>query len=144
MTSVPGVTLVDLDLPAGGDVGVVSVFALMIVLGEWFRLSAPGFRGSAPIATAAAFGLALDHGGCRRGTSSATGPRFVLAVTAVAMVIGTATRVLAGRDVSLVETTGRFVAMPSSTVVYRNVYLGQSPGTEAPSRRAARRGSRPP
>ncbi len=125
-------TLVDRDLPEGGDVGVVSVFALMIVLGEWFRLSAPGFRGSAPIATAAAFGLALTTE-VPAGHFVGYGAAFVLAVTAVAMVIATATRVLAGREVSLVETTGRFVATAVVTVVYRNVYLGQSPGTEAPS-----------
>jgi len=125
-------TLVDRDLPEGGDVGVVSVFALMIVLGEWFRLSAPGFRGSAPIATAAAFGLALTTE-VPAGHFVGYGAAFVLAVTAVAMVIATATRVLAGREVSLVETTGRFVATAVVTLVYRNVYLGQSPGTEAPS-----------
>ncbi|MGO4603321.1 HD-GYP domain-containing protein [Terrabacter sp. 2YAF2] len=125
-------TLVDRDLPEGGDVGVVSVFALMIVLGEWFRLSAPGFRGSAPIATAAAFGLALTTE-VPAGHFVGYGAAFVVAVTAVAMVIATATRVLAGREVSLVETTGRFVATAVVTVVYRNVYLGQSPGTEAPS-----------
>jgi len=125
-------TLVERDLPQGGDVGVVSVFALMIVLGEWFRLSAPGFRGSAPIATAAAFGLALTTE-VPAGHFVGYGAAFVLAVTAVAMVIATATRVLAGREVSLVETTGRFVATAVVALVYRNVYLGQSPGTEAPS-----------
>ena len=50
------------DLPGLDDqaaFGVVCAFAVTIVVGEWFHLSAPGFRGSAPIAMAAAFGLAL-------------------------------------------------------------------------------------
>ena len=128
------VTVATGDVPGMDDqvgLGVVAVFALTIVLGEWFHLSAPGFRGSAPIAAAAAFALALTTE-VSAGQRVAYGGAFVLAVTAVAMTLGTATRVLAGREVSIVETTGRFVAIAVLTVLYRGVHLGQSPGAIAP------------
>jgi hypothetical protein len=118
------------DLPKGGDVGIVAAIAVMIVFGEWFRLSAPGFRGSAPIATAAAFGLALMTE-VPAGHFVSYGAAFVLAVTGVAMAIATATRVLAGREVSIVETTGRFVAITVVALLYRTTYVGQLPGTPA-------------
>ncbi|GAA5027319.1 metal-dependent phosphohydrolase [Terrabacter aeriphilus] len=128
------VTIATGDVPGIDDqvgVGVVAAFAVTIVLGEWFHLSASGFRGSAPIAAAAAFALALTTE-VPGGQLVAYGGAFVLAVTAIAMTLGTATRVLAGREVSIVETTGRFVSIAVLTVLYRGVHLGQSPGGIAP------------
>jgi hypothetical protein len=49
------------------------------------------------------------------------------------MSLGTAIRVLAGRETSLVETVGRFVAVVVVALLYRDVVLRQSPGTRAPS-----------
>ena len=129
------VTVVTGDLPAGGTqeaAGVVAAFAVAIVLGEWFLLSAPGFRGSAPMAMASAFGFALTTE-IPAGHFVSYGAAFVLAVVTVAMTVGTATRVLAGREANIVETTGRLVAIAVVTILYREVHLGQSPGTPAPS-----------
>jgi hypothetical protein len=129
------VTFVTGDLPAGGTqegLGVVAAFAVAIVLGEWFLLSAPGFRGSAPMAMASAFGLALTTE-IPEGHFVSYGAAFVLAVSTVAMTVGTATRVLAGREANIVETTGRLVAIAVVTILYRDVHLGQSPGTPAPT-----------
>jgi len=105
---------------------VTVAFALSIVLGEWFQLSAPGFRGSAPIATAAAlaFAFAVHVGPVELAFSTP----YVLAVTSVSMALGAGARVLGGREVSLVETTGRFLAVAVAAVIYRNAHLGQSPG----------------
>jgi hypothetical protein len=122
------------DVPPMHDVAtlvVVAAFAVTIVLGEWFHLSAPGFRGAAPIAMASAFGLALTTelpGDAR----VPYGAPFVLAVTSVAMALGTTVRVVAGRETSIVETTGRFVAIAFVTVLYRVVVLDQVPGTVVP------------
>ncbi len=105
---------------------VTVAFALSIVLGEWFQLSAPGFRGSAPIATATAlaFAFAVHVGPVELAFSTP----YVLAVTSVSMALGAGARVLGGREVSLVETTGRFIAVAVAALLYRNVHLGQSPG----------------
>ena len=84
------VTFVTGDLPAGGTqegLGVVAAFAVAIVLGEWFLLSAPGFRGSAPMAMASAFGLALTTE-IPEGHFVSYGAAFVLAVSTVAMTVG--------------------------------------------------------
>lgn len=114
-----------------GTLGVVAAFAVTIVLGEWFHLSAPGFRGAAPIAMASAFGLALTTE-LPGDVHVSYGAPFVLAVTSVAMALGTTVRVVAGRETSIVETTGRFVAIVVVTLVYRVVVLGQAPGSPAP------------
>ncbi|WP_076258252.1 HD-GYP domain-containing protein [Intrasporangium flavum] len=105
---------------------VTAAFAVTIVLGEWFQLSAPGFRGSAPIATATAlaFAFAVQVGPVEVAFSTP----YVLAVTSVSMALGAGARVLGGREVSLVETTGRFIAVAVAALLYRNVHLGQSPG----------------
>ena len=70
---------------------------------------------------------------------------LVLPLTTFGMTLASATRrasmpwtrsrgsTLAGREVSIVETTGRFVATAVVTIVYRDVYLGQEPGTVAPT-----------
>jgi hypothetical protein len=108
----------------------VAAFALAIVLGEWFHLAAPGFRGAAPIAMAAAFGLALTTE-MPAGAQLPSGAAFVLSVTAVSMALGATVRVVAGRETSIVETTGRFVAILVATLVYRVAVLGQDPGTPA-------------
>lgn len=125
------VTVVTRDLPAGGNdagIGVVVAFAVAIVLGEWFLLSAPGFRGSAPMAMASAFGLALTTE-IPEGHFVSYGAAFVLAVTAASMTVGTGTRVLAGREANIVETTGRLVAVAVVALLYRQAHLDQSPGT---------------
>ena len=106
------------DVPPQRDqatLGVVAAFALAIVLGEWFHLAAPGFRGAAPIGMAAAFGLVLTTQ-MPAGVQLPYGAAFVLAVTAASMALGTTVRVVAGRETSIVETTGRFVAILVATL----------------------------
>lgn len=129
------VTFVSGDFPAGGTrdgLWVVAAFAAAIVLGEWLLLSAPGFRGSAPIAMASAFAFALTTE-IPAGRFVTYGAAFVVAVTALAMTVGTATRVLAGREANIIETTGRLVAVTVVTLLYRGVHLRQSPGAPAPA-----------
>jgi hypothetical protein len=119
------------DVPSLHDsttVWVVAAFGVTIVLGEWFHISAPGFRGAAPIAMAAAFGLALTTQ-LPGQVHVPYGAPFALAVTATAMALGTTVRVAARRDTSLVDAGGRFVAIVVAALVYRVAVLGQSPGS---------------
>ncbi|KRF48472.1 metal-dependent phosphohydrolase [Terrabacter sp. Soil811] len=118
------------DVPSAQDlttIWFVAVFAVAIVVGEWFHVSAPGFREAAPISMGAAFGLALTTELPGR-VQLPYGAPLVLAVTAASMALGTTVRVVAGRDTSLVDAAGRFVAILAVTLVYRVAVLGQSPG----------------
>lgn len=113
------------------DLVRVLAFALAIVLGEWLQLSASGIRGSAPISTAAAFGLVFTVE-VPEGHWVSYGASFVIAVTAISMAIGAVARQARSGDVSVVETTGRLLAVVVATILYRDVHLGQSGGSPAP------------
>lgn len=106
----------------------VAAFAVTIVVGEWIHISAPGFRGAAPMSMAAAFGLTLTTE-LPGGVKLPYGAPSVLAVTAVSMALGTTVLVAARRDTSLVDTLGRFVAIIVVAVGYRTVVMGQVPGS---------------
>ncbi|MDC5699316.1 HD domain-containing protein [Intrasporangium calvum] len=118
------------DSPAWDDSSsavLVATFTAAILLGEWFQVSGPRVRGSAPLATAAALGFVFTTelpGG--RGVSY--GSVFVLAVTATAITGVALLRHLSGREVSPVETTGRFVSVAVAALLYRVVHLGQERG----------------
>jgi hypothetical protein len=118
------------DSPAWDDpssAAIVGTFTAAILLGEWFQLAGPRFRGSAPIATAAALGFVFTAelpGG--RGVSY--GSVFILAVTATAITVVALIRYLTGRSVSPVETTGRFVSVAVAALLYRVIHLGQVRG----------------
>ncbi|MEO6996915.1 MAG: HD domain-containing phosphohydrolase [Terracoccus sp.] len=111
--------------------GVLAAFGVAIVLGEGFTLSASGLRGSAPISMAAAFGLCFvielpNHDRLPYGAP------VVIAVSGTALAIGLALRRARGRSASVVESTGRFVAVVVAAVLYRIVHLGQRAGSTAP------------
>ncbi|WP_374970156.1 HD-GYP domain-containing protein [Terrabacter sp. BE26] len=108
---------------------MVAAFAVTILLGEWFHISAPGFREAAPVAMAAAFALALTTS-LPGGVLLPYGAPFALAVTAVAMALGTTVRVAARRDTSLVDAAGRFVAIVVVALIYRVAVL--APGSQSP------------
>lgn len=112
------------------DPAVLITFGLAIVAGEWFRLSAPGFRPAAPIGSAAAFGLALATE-IPAGHTVGYSWTAALLVTAVAMSLGALGRSLAGADVSVLELSGRFAAVVVVTLLYRAAHLGLGPGDAA-------------
>ena len=116
------------DSPAWGDTGtaaLVGTFAAAIIIGEWFQLAGPRFRGSAPIATAAALGFvfATELPG-DRGVSY--GSVFVLAVTAMAMTVAGLARHLIGRPVNPVEAAGRFISIAVAALLYRGIHRRQA------------------
>jgi hypothetical protein len=122
--------LLSADSPAWADTGtagLVGTFAAAILIGEWFQLAGPRFRGSAPIATAAALGFVFAAelpGG--RGVSY--GSVFVLAVTAMAMTVAGLARDLTGRPVNPVEAASRFIGIAVAALLYRGIHLGQTRG----------------
>ncbi|HET8596045.1 MAG TPA: HD domain-containing protein [Intrasporangium sp.] len=123
------------------DVLVLVCFGAAILVGEWFRLSAPGFRASAPIGSAAAFGLAFATQVPAEHLVGYAWP-VILVVGACAMGIGSLGRLLAGADVGFLELAGRFGGLVAATILYRVVHLGHGPGDAAtadalpPARRA--------
>jgi hypothetical protein len=110
---------------------ILAAFAGAIAVGEWFRVTAPGFRESAPTGTAAAFGLVFAVE-VPEGHRVTYGALVVIAVTGVAMAMGTLARRLAGLEIRATETVGRFVAVVVVAVLYRSVHLGQQAGEIAP------------
>lgn len=129
---VAGALFLAIVLPARGtsvaDVTILAAFGLAIALGEWFRVSAPGFWESAPIGTAAAFGLvfATEVG---EGHHVSYAAPSVIAVTGVAMAFAALGRHLLGRQVQRNRTVGRFLAILVVALLFRSVHLGQVPGS---------------
>lgn len=105
-------------------------FGLAIVLGECLQLTAPGLRGSAPIATAAAFGLVFVVE-MPEGQMVTYAAPFVLLVTAASMLVGALARRLLGRPLGLIEMTGRFVGVTVAAWLYRHAHLAQESGLAA-------------
>jgi hypothetical protein len=109
---------------SGATLGLLVVFGVTIAVGEWFQISAPGLRGSAPLATASAFGLSftveLPEGGLVAYTAA-----VVIAVTAVATALGVGARIAARHSVSFIDVSGRLAAVVVVALLYRNVHLGQ-------------------
>ena len=120
--------------PAWSDPGSVTIlvsFGFAILVGEWFRVSAPGFRESAPAATAAAFALAFAVE-VPFGHRVEYSTFVVVAVAGVAMVTAKLVSAVACRQLRIVETLGRFVAVVVVALLYRTVHLGQRAGLPAP------------
>ena len=110
---------------------VLATFGVVIVLGECFALSAPGLRGSAPISMAAAFGLCFVVELPEVGRLP-YGALVIIAVSGTAMAIGLVLRRASGRSASVVESTGRFVAVVVAALLYRTVHLKQDGPSPAP------------
>ena len=121
------------------DIVVLVCFGAAILAGEWFRLSAPGFRASAPIGSASALGLAFV-------TEVPAGqavsyPWFAVPLVAgAAMAIGSLARSLAGAQVGALELAGRFAGVVAATLLFRVGYLAQVSGDADPLPPARRAG----
>ena len=81
------------------DVHAALAFGALIAFGELLRLNLPGDREAAPVATAGAMAYALV---LRIGDDPArTGPAQVIAVTALAMIVGALPHLAVGRPARL-------------------------------------------
>jgi len=97
---------------------ILAVFFLAIAVGEMFRVTLPGRRRTAPLATAAAlaFAMTVDFA-----TEMSPGyeASLVVAVTAIAMAVGLAPNVLRSRPVHLPDLANRLVAIAVAAFLFR-------------------------
>ncbi|GAB3598681.1 metal-dependent phosphohydrolase [Angustibacter peucedani] len=105
------------------DLKVVLAFGAAIALGESLRVWLPGEREAAPIGTAAAVAFALVG---RIGPSSGpvVGAATVLAVVALATLLGILPHLLASRSPDLAGIVHRFLAVSALVLVWRVLPVG--------------------
>ena len=99
---------------------IVAVFFVAIVIGEIFRVTLPGSRRTAPMATAAALGFAMTVDSAHGAPADYQGP-LVVAVTAVAMAAGLVPNVIRGRPVRLPDLANRLIGIAVAALLFREV-----------------------
>ena len=97
---------------------ILSVFFLAIAIGEMFRVTLPGRRRTAPLATAAALAFAMTVNLAPE-MSGVYGASLVVAVTAVAMAVGLIPNVLRARPVHLPDLANRLIAIALAAFLFR-------------------------
>lgn len=114
------------------DVGVAAAFAAFIALGELVRITLPGGRDAAPIATAGALAYALLTS--YDGVPTQHSAFQVVAVVVVAMLVGVAPHVVAGRAPSVDTLARRLLVVAFAAGVFRatEVHLQVATLREAP------------
>ena len=100
------------------DVHAALAFGALIAFGELVRLNLPGDREAAPIASAGAMGYALllrigDNTPARFGADQ------VIAVTAIAMIIGALPHLAVGRPARLTAMSARLLAVACVAIAFR-------------------------
>jgi hypothetical protein len=99
------------------DASAAVAFGALIAFGELLRLNLPGDRDAAPIATAGALAYALL---LRIGDSPARhGPQQVIAVAAIAMIIGALPHLAVGRPARLPAMAARLLAVACAAALFR-------------------------
>jgi HD domain len=104
---------------------IVGVFFIAIVIGEMFRVTLPGSRHTAPMATAAALAFAMTVDSPNVTSSEGYEGVLVVAVTAVAMAVGSIPNVLRGRPVRLPELANRLIGIAVAALLFRWVPISQ-------------------
>ncbi len=92
-------------------------FGALVALGELFRIALPGNRESAPIATAGALAYTLLLRVASRPAPHSA--MQVIAVTAVAMVVGALPHLAAGRPTSIDAMARRLLAVAAVALLFR-------------------------
>jgi hypothetical protein len=105
-------------------VPLVGVFFVVIVLGEMFRVTLPGSRHTAPLATAAglAFAMTVES---PKGTPAVFQGALVVAVVAVAMAVGLIPNVIRGRPLQLPDLANRLISIAVAAALFREVTISQ-------------------
>jgi hypothetical protein len=105
------------------DLGIALAFAAFIAFGELVRITLPGGRDAAPIATAGALGYVLltryphhqaDHSALQ-----------VVAVVVVAMLIGVAPHAVVGRAPSVDSLARRLLSVGVAAAIFRGTHLDE-------------------
>jgi hypothetical protein len=100
------------------DLHAALAFGALIAFGELLRLNLPGDREAAPIASAGAMGYALllrigDNTPARYGADQ------VIAVTAIAMIVGALPHLAVGRPARLTAMSARLLAVACVAIAFR-------------------------
>ena len=103
---------------------IVGVFFVAMVIGEMFRVTLTGSRQTAPMATAAALAFAMTVD-TPNATSESYDGALVVAVTAVAMAVGSIPNVIRGRPVNLPELANRLIGIAVAALLFREVPISQ-------------------
>ncbi|NMM25260.1 MAG: HD domain-containing protein [Phycicoccus sp.] len=98
----------------------VGVFFVAIVIGEIFRLTLPGSRRTAPLATAAALAFAMTVDSAQGVSADFRGP-LVIAVTAVAMAVGTIPNLIRRKRVHVPDLANRLIGITVAALLFREV-----------------------
>jgi len=99
---------------------LVCVFFVVIAMGETFRVTLPGSRHTAPMATAAALGFAMTVES-PHGTHAVYQGALVVAVATVAMAVGLIPNVIRGRPVHLPDLANRLICIAVAALLFREV-----------------------
>lgn len=105
---------------------IALAFGAFIALGEFVRITMPGGRDAAPISTAGALAYALLTR--YDGDQTTHGALQVVAVVAVAMVVGMAPHMAAGRSPSLGSLARRVLVVGFAAGVFRGIGLDERAG----------------
>jgi hypothetical protein len=99
------------------DLHAALAFGALIAFGELLRLNLPGDREAAPIASAGAMGYALL---LRIGdTPARNGADQVIAVTAIAMIVGALPHLAVGRPARFTAMSARLLAVACVAIAFR-------------------------
>jgi hypothetical protein len=99
------------------DLHAALAFGALIAFGELLRLNLPGDREAAPIASAGAMGYALL---LKIGdTPARNGADQVIAVTAIAMIVGALPHLAVGRPARLTAMSARLLAVACVAIAFR-------------------------
>jgi hypothetical protein len=99
---------------------IIGVFFVAIVIGEMFRVRLPGSRHTAPLATAAALAFAMTVESPFRTPASYRSP-LVIAVTAIAMVVGLVPNLVRRRPILLPELAISLFSIAVAALLFREV-----------------------
>jgi hypothetical protein len=114
-------------ITSGGlqQVATLVAFAVAIAVGECLRVWLPGDREAAPVGTASGVAFALISGAVR-GQQGALDPALVIAVIALATLLGLLPHLLAARTPDLDGVVHRFLAVALLVVAWRALPVGRS------------------
>jgi HD domain len=99
---------------------IMGVFFVAIVIGEMFRVRLPGSRHTAPLATAAALAFAMTVAS-PYGTPASYRSPLVIAVTALAMMVGLTPDLIRRRPILLPDLAISLVAISVAALLFREV-----------------------
>jgi hypothetical protein len=116
------------------DLDIALAFGLFITIGELVRITLPGGRDAAPLATAGALGYVLLTSYPDHANGTEHGALQVVAVVVVSMLIGVAPHAAVGRAPSIDSLARRLISIGVAAGLFRGTHLDEQAAniTDAP------------